>query len=187
MDEEDIFFKFKNLRRFVRSIFLCFWTVFNILLFVIFYLVDSLSSQRSLHSKGNSFFWYCYKCFSCVSSFDLWHLPEYFYKFYSLNLAIFSSGFYFCFCFQYLQHSSPEFVLFAWLPSIFIYLFIWDVFKQQKRLCFLDDYTVVSKLLIKSFVVSLNDMKHYLYKTLKFSYVSIGIQQNQTAQNSLPQ
>ena len=36
-------------------------------------------------------------------------------------------------------------------------------------------------------MVSLLDIKHHLYKTLKFSYASIGIQQNQTAQNSLPQ
>lgn len=119
------FYKFKN-PVFCGSIFLCFWTVLHTLLFVIFYLVDSLSYQSSLYNKTKSFFCYFVTNTFPVSpplTYGIYHrvfLQIIFIQFSNL----FFSGFYFCFCFRYLKHPSPKFVLFAWLPFLtFICLF----------------------------------------------------------------
>ena len=176
------FYNFKN-PVFCGSIFLCFWTVLHTLLFVIFYLVDSLSYRNSLYNKTKSF-----SCYFVTNTFPV--SPPLTYGIYHrvfLQIILikfsnlFFAGFYFCFCFQYLKHPSPKFVLFARLPFLtFICLFIWDVFKQWERLCFLDGYTVVSKLLINSFMFSPIDRKYHLYKT----EVLICIQRNLAKPNS---
>lgn len=74
------FYKFKNTVFCYKYIFMFLNSFSHTSICYFFYLVDSLSYQSSLCNKGKSCFCYfvtnTFVTNTCVTSFDLWHLPQ---------------------------------------------------------------------------------------------------------------